>query len=210
MQIRPLLIEGAFEFTPISHADQRGAYLEVYRADLLAEAVGHPMRLEQWNMAVTRAGGVRGIHFATTPKGQAKYVTCPAGSGLDVIVDVRVGSPTFGMFDTVVLDDVDRRAVYLAEGLGHAFVAHTDDTVLPDECSALWNPSGEHAVSPLDPALGIPWPETELRLSAKDTSAPTLKEAAEMGLLPDYEDCRRLYARLDEQAASAEPIGAVR
>ena len=97
MQIRPLLIEGAFEFTPISHEDQRGAYLEIYRADLLAEAVGHPMRLEQWNMAVTRAGGVRGIHFATTPKGQAKYVTCPAGSGLDVIVDVRVGSPTFGI-----------------------------------------------------------------------------------------------------------------
>lgn len=209
MQIRPLLIEGAFEFTPISHEDERGAYLEIYRADLLAEAVGHPMRLEQWNMAVTRAGGVRGIHFATTPKGQAKYVTCPAGSGLDVIVDVRVGSPTFGMVDTVVIDDVDRRAVYLAEGLGHAFVAHTDNTVLSYACSALWNPGGEHAVSPLDPALGIPWPETELRLSAKDTAAPTLKEAAEMGLLPDYEDCRRLYARLDEQA-SVEPIGAVR
>jgi dTDP-4-dehydrorhamnose 3,5-epimerase len=209
MKIRPLRIEGAFEFTPVRHADRRGTYLEVYRSDLVTEAVGHPLRLEQWNIAVSKAGALRGVHFATTPSGQAKYVTCVRGAGLDVIVDVRVGSPTFGQFDAVELDDTDRRAVYLAEGLGHAFLAHTDDTILSYACSALYNPSGEHAVFPLDPALALPWPAaTEPMLSERDAGAPTLEQAAALEILPDYQDCLRLYARLDETAG--EPVRALR
>jgi dTDP-4-dehydrorhamnose 3,5-epimerase len=208
MLIRPLRIQGAVEFTPVRHTDRRGSYLEVYRSDRVAEAVGHPLRLEQWNVAVSKAGALRGIHFAATPSDQAKYVTCVHGSGLDVIVDVRIGSPTFGWFDVVELDDVDRRAVYIAEGLGHAFFAHTDDTVLSYACSALYRPSGEHAVFPLDPALAIPWPATDPMLSDRDAAAPRLQQAAASGLLPDYEDCLRVYARLDEEAQP--PLGAAR
>ncbi len=128
MKIRPLEIEGAFEITPVLRGDARGTFLEWYRLDRLAADVGHPFRLAQANMSVSAAGVVRGIHFADVPPGQAKYVTCTRGAFLDVVVDIRVGSPTFGRWEAVRLDDVDRRAVYLSEGLGHGVCALSDDS----------------------------------------------------------------------------------
>ena len=107
MKIRPLTIEGAWEITPVQHGDQRGLFLEWYRFEVLEEAVGHPLDLKQANISVSVAGVVRAIHFADVPPGQAKYVTCTHGAGLDVIVDIRVGSPTFGQWTSVLLDDVD-------------------------------------------------------------------------------------------------------
>jgi dTDP-4-dehydrorhamnose 3,5-epimerase len=140
---------------------------------------------------------VRGVHFADVPPGQAKYVYCPAGSLLDVVIDLRVGSPTFGTWDAVHLDPVDFRAVYLSEGLGHAFVALEDDTVISYLCSTSYNPAAEHGISPLDPALGLPWPtDVELLLSPKDEAAPTLADAASSGLLPSYDDCLARYREL--------------
>lgn len=190
MKIRPLSIEGAWEITPVQHGDPRGMFMEWYRADHLAEAVGHPLELAQANMSVSAAGVVRGIHFADVPVGQAKYVTCVRGAVLDAIVDIRVGSPTFGRWELVRLDDVDRRAVYLAEGLGHGFCALTDDATLSYLCSATYNPTAEHAVHPLDPDLGIEWPFDAPSLSARDAAAPGFAQAREQGLLPDYKICR--------------------
>ena len=138
---------------------------------------------------------VRGIHFADVPPGQAKYVTCIRGAVLDVIVDLRVGSPTFGRWEGVRLDDVDRRAVYLAEGLGHGFCALTDDATLTYLCSATYNPTGEHAVHPLDPELGIEWPADAPQLSARDAAAPSSPRRAPAGLLPDYDACREYVAK---------------
>ena len=100
-----------------------------------ADAVGHPLDLQQANCSVSAAGVLRGIHFADVPPGQAKYVTCARGAVLDVVVDIRVGSPTFGPWDSVLLDDVDRRAIYLAEGLGHAFLSLEDDSTVVYLCS---------------------------------------------------------------------------
>ncbi len=144
---------------------------------------------------------LRGIHFADVPPGQAKYVTCATGAVLDVVVDIRVGSPTFGQWDSVLLDDVDRRAIYLGEGLGHAFCSLEDDSTVLYLCSAGYNPAGEHGIHPMDPAIGIDWPTTardgsplEPLLSEKDTAAPTLAEAAEQGLLPTY-DAVEAYLR---------------
>jgi dTDP-4-dehydrorhamnose 3,5-epimerase len=135
------------------------------------------------------------------PPGQAKYVTCVTGAGLDVIVDIRVGSPTFGEWDAVLLDETDRRAVYAAEGLGHAFLALSDNATLMYLCSEGYNPGREHGVHPLDPAIGIDWPgEVEPLLSAKDAAASTLAEAAERGLLPSYDECQRFYAQLRQAA----------
>jgi len=138
---------------------------------------------------------LRGIHFADVPPGQAKYVTCPKGAVLDVVVDIRVGSPTFGVWDTVLLDDVDRRAIYLGEGLGHAFFSLEDDSTVMYLCSTGYSPGREHGVHPLDPAIGIEWPTTDRQgrpvapqLSAKDTAAPTLAEAEAQGLLPRYDE----------------------
>jgi dTDP-4-dehydrorhamnose 3,5-epimerase len=186
VKIRPLSVEGAYEITPQQHGDPRGLFLEWYRFDRLAEVVGHPLRLAQANLSVSARGVVRGIHFADVPPGQAKYVTCPRGAVLDVVVDLRVGSPTFGRWDAVRVDDVDRRAVYVAEGLGHGFCALTDDATLTYLCSTTYDPAVERAVHPLDPQLAIDWPAEAPRLSARDDAAPSLAAAEEGGLLPTY------------------------
>ena len=196
MQVRALAVAGAFEFTPVQHGDSRGLFLEWFKVDQLSAAIGHPLDLQQANLSVSRAGTLRGIHFADVPPGQAKYVTCPRGAAVDVIVDLRVGSPTFGVVDTVLLDATDRRAVYLAEGLGHGFLALEDDTTLTYLCSTGYAPGREHGVNPLDPALALPLPSpaelgTEYLLSDKDTAAPTLAQAQASGLLPTWEACRR-------------------
>ncbi|WP_433495174.1 dTDP-4-dehydrorhamnose 3,5-epimerase family protein [Micromonospora sp. CA-248089] len=197
MKIRPLSIEGAWEVTPQQHGDPRGLFLEWYRFDRLAEAVGHPLRLAQANISVSARDVVRGIHFADVPPGQAKYVTCVRGAVLDVVVDVRVGSPTYGRWEAVRLDDTERRAVYLAEGLGHGFCALTDDATLSYLCSTTYNPAGEHTVHPLDPDLGIDWPATMPLLSDRDAAAPSLAETRAAGVLPGYDACRSFIEGLE-------------
>ncbi|MFS8479072.1 MAG: dTDP-4-dehydrorhamnose 3,5-epimerase [Micromonosporaceae bacterium] len=194
MRIRPLSIAGAFEITPVQHGDPRGLFLESFRGDHLAAEVGYPMRVAQVNTSVSARGVVRGIHFADVPPGQAKYVTCVRGAVLDVVVDIRVGSPTFGRWEAVRLDDVDRRSIFLAEGLGHAFCALTDDATLTYLCSEVYRPAHEHAVHPLDADLGIDWPAEAPILSARDAAAPTLADARAAGLLPSYDDCVSYYA----------------
>lgn len=192
MLLRELTITGAWEITPTQHVDDRGSFLEWYRFDRLAEAIGHPFDLRQANTSVSKRGVVRGIHFADVPRGQAKYVTVPHGAVIDFVVDVRVGSPTFGRWDAVRLDDVDRRALYIAEGLGHAFVALSDDTVVSYLVSDLYNPTAEHALNPLDPvvALAIPNELGDPIVSNKDLMAPTLNEAMAVGILPIWSDVR--------------------
>jgi dTDP-4-dehydrorhamnose 3,5-epimerase len=186
MKIRPLTIEGAFEVTPVQHRDPRGTFLEWYRFDALAAAVGHPLDLAQANLSTSARDVVRGIHFADVPPGQAKYVTCVAGAVLDVVVDIRVGSPTFGAWEAVPLDDEDRRAVYLAEGLGHAFCTLTEQATVAYLCSSTYRPGHEHGIHPLDRELGVAWPASEPVLSTKDAAAPTLAEARAAGLLPRH------------------------
>ncbi|GHJ55174.1 DTDP-4-dehydrorhamnose 3,5-epimerase RmlC [Nonomuraea sp. TT08I-71] len=190
MKIRPLSIDGAWEISPQQHGDPRGLFLEWYRFDRLVAVVGHPLRLAQGNLSVSSRGVVRGIHFADVPPGQAKYVTCVRGAVIDVVVDVRVGSPTFGRWEAFRLDDEDRRAVYLSEGLGHGFCALTDDATLSYLCSTTYNPAAEHTVHPLDSELAINWPIEAPLLSARDAAAPTLAEARAAGQLPDYATCR--------------------
>lgn len=199
MQIRELSIPHAFEMTPRQHQDDRGLFLEWYRFDRLAEVVGHSLDLRQANLSVSRRGVVRGVHYASVPRGQAKCVTAVRGAVLDFIVDIRVGSPTFGEWDTVLLDDVDRKSVYLAEGLGHAFVALSDDAVVTYLVSDVYNPDREHGISPLDPDLGLvfPSPDEDLVLSPKDTDAPSLAEAAQAGLLPTWQESLDYYRSLE-------------
>jgi dTDP-4-dehydrorhamnose 3,5-epimerase len=197
MQVRELSVPGAWEFTPKSFGDDRGLFLEWFKAEELAPTIGHPFQLVQANHSVSARGVLRGIHFAAVPPSQAKYVYCPQGAALDVIVDIRVGSPTFGQWDAVRIDSVDRRAVYVSEGLGHGFVALEDNTSVTYLCSTGYNPTGEFGVNPLDPAIGLPWPEDVTpNLSPKDRDAPTLAEAEAAGLLPRYDDCLAFYESL--------------
>lgn len=196
-----MAVDGAWVFTPTVWRDDRGAFLESFQGAGFAAAVGHPLFVAQVNTSVSRRGTLRGVHFADVPPGQAKYVTCTRGAVLDVAIDIRTGSPSFGRWDAVQLDDQERRAIYLAEGLGHAFLALTDDATVSYLCSQPYRPGAEHGIDPLDPALGLPWPsDVEVLLSDKDAAAPSLDTAAADGLLPTYEDCLTLYATLRAQA----------
>jgi dTDP-4-dehydrorhamnose 3,5-epimerase len=201
MEITALSIAGAFEVTPRQFPDDRGIFLESFRGDRLAEVVGHRLDVIQTNVSVSSRGTIRGVHFAEVPPSQAKYITALSGSFIDFAIDIRVGSPTFGQWDSVLLDTVGRHAVYLAEGLGHAIFALEDSSTVMYLCSTTFNPAREHAVNPLDPEIGLKLPDgiTPV-LSAKDTAAPSLSEAASQGLLPRYDECLRLYAELDAGA----------
>lgn len=198
MQIRELSVPDSYEVTPMQRADGRGVFLEWYRFDQLQETIGHPLNLRQANMSVSAKGVVRGIHFADIPLGQAKYVTVTNGAVMDYVIDLRVGSPAFGTWDSVRLDTIDRKAVYLAEGLGHAFVAITDDATVSYLVSDVYNPAREHGINPLDPDIALAFPPDagEPILSSKDTDALGLFEARERGLLPTWEQAKAFYASL--------------
>ena len=199
MQVDELKVPGAWSFTPRQFPDPRGVFLEWFKAEALEQVLGHRLQVAQANHSVSARGTMRGVHFADVPPSQAKYVYCTRGAVLDVVVDIRVGSPTFGVSDSVLLDDVDRRGIYLSEGLGHAFLALTDDANVTYLCSEPYAPGREHGISPLDPALDLPWPgDVEPLLSDKDAAAPTLEQAREQGLLPDFAQCQAFYAGLRE------------
>jgi 5-epimerase len=210
MQVRELAVRDAFEFTPRVFPDARGEFVAPYQEEPFVKAVGHPLRLVQSNHSRSRRGSVRGLHYADVPPGQAKYVYCPRGSLLDLVVDIRVGSPTFGWWDAALLDPSSFRTVYIPEGVGHAFLALEDDTVISYLCSTSYNPAAEHGINPLDPALGLPWPDDiEPVLSEKDVAAPTLAEAKAAGMLPSYADCVAWYDRLRAtEPAMGEATGA--
>lgn len=195
--MRPLEVEGAWVLEPKVFPDGRGSFHEWYRSEEFREATGYDLGLMQANCSVSRRGVLRGLHFADVPPGQAKYVTCVRGAVLDVVIDVRTGSPGFGRWEAVRLDEDTRHAVFLAEGLGHAFLALTDDATVVYLCSTGYAPEREHGLHPLDPELGLAWPEgiTPV-LSPKDDAAPTLAQARRAGLLPSYEACRTWYAHL--------------
>jgi dTDP-4-dehydrorhamnose 3,5-epimerase len=200
MRIERLAIDGAFVVTPRQLRDDRGTFFESFRGDHLAEHLGHRPDVLQTNVSVSVRGTVRGIHFADVPPGQAKFVTAVSGSLLDYVVDIRVGSPTFGRSEAVLLDTLERRAVYLSEGLGHAFCALEDGTTAMYLCTATYNPAGEHGIHPLDPAVGLPLPEdVDPRLSPRDDAAPSLAEAEASGLLPTYAACTAWAATLAQR-----------
>jgi dTDP-glucose 4,6-dehydratase len=194
-QVSALNVLDAYVFTPFTFPDRRGLFAASFQQHAFAEAVGRNPPVAQINYNVSRYGALRGVHFTETPPGQAKYVLCTWGALLDVVVDVRVGSPTFGQWDAIRLDAGKGQAVYLAEGLGHACMALAEDTVMTYHlCSAAYDPAAERGIDPLDPTLALPWPnDHEHLLSAQDTAAPTLERARREGLLPRYDECVRHY-----------------
>ena len=207
MEFAETKVPGAWVFTPRQHADDRGVFLEWLRASVLSDVIGHPLTVAQANNSISRKDVLRGIHYALVPPGQAKYVYCSRGALLDFVVDIRDGSPTFGVCDSVLLDDVDRRTMYVAEGIGHGFVALTDDASLTYLVSEPFNPEREFTISPNDPDLAIDWGVAAPILSDRDRDAPTLAEARELGQLPTWESCLARYDALGTKIASAHAPG---
>ncbi|MEU5539070.1 dTDP-4-dehydrorhamnose 3,5-epimerase [Streptomyces sp. NPDC020362] len=192
MRTRELAVTGAFEFTPVVHGDQRGLFVSPLQEAPFLAAVGRPFPVAQTNHSRSARGVLRGIHFTTAPPGQAKYVHCARGRALDVVVDLRLGSPTFGAWDTVDMDEGTCTAAYYPEGVGHAFLALEDDTVMSYLVTTAYRAEREQAITPLDAELSLPWPKDfDLVLSERDRLAPGLAEATAQGLLPRYADCVR-------------------
>jgi dTDP-4-dehydrorhamnose 3,5-epimerase len=191
VKVRQLAVPGAWVITPQQHADSRGVFFEWFTDPEFTAFAGHRFDLHQANCSVSSAGVLRGLHFAQLPPSQAKYITCMHGAVFDVVVDIRVGSPTFGRWDSVLLDR-RRRSVYISEGLAHGFLALQDNSTVAYLCSTGYNPEREHTINALDPAIGIDWPavDGEPILSDRDRDAPTLEQVQEAGLLPTWEDAR--------------------
>jgi dTDP-4-dehydrorhamnose 3,5-epimerase len=203
VEITQLGIDGAFVVSPKLLGDARGLFSEVYKLPEFTAAAGHAFHLKQINCSVSAAGTIRGIHYAEVPPSQAKYIMCPKGAILDIVVDIRVGSPTFGKWEAVLLDDVDRRAIYLSEGLGHAFCALEDGSTVVYLCSEPYTPAREHSINPLDPTIGVVWPTVDRAgnpmaplLSDRDTAAPSFIEAEATGMLPTYAEAKSFIATL--------------
>ena len=193
MRARELAIPGAWEITPTIHGDSRGLFFEWLKDRDFAGFAGHRLDVRQANCSVSAAGVLRGLHFAQLPPSQAKYVTCVRGSVFDAVVDIRLGSPTFGKWDAVLLDDVDRRTVYIAEGLAHGFVALQDDSTVMYLCSAEYDPQREHTICATDPVLAVDWPlvgGAAPSLSDRDAAAPSFAEVRASGILPTWAEAR--------------------
>ncbi|MCU4747012.1 MULTISPECIES: dTDP-4-dehydrorhamnose 3,5-epimerase family protein [Streptomyces] len=198
MKAEELAVEGALVFTPQVFPDQRGLFVSPYQQEAFTQAHGAPLfRVAQTNHSRSRRGVVRGVHYTLTPPGTAKYVYCAAGEAIDIVVDIRVGSPTFGRWDAVRVNPREFRAVYFPVGVGHAFIALADDTVMSYMLAAPYVAEYELGLSVLDTELGLPIPpDIDPILSERDAAAPTLAEAAEAGLLPRYEECLALERNL--------------
>lgn len=196
VQVRELKVPGAWEITPKQHTDDRGLFYEWFTDRQFQEMTGHRLDLRQANCSVSSAGVLRGLHFAQLPPSQAKFVTCLRGAVFDVVVDIRLGSPTFGQWDSVVLDDRNRASVYLSEGLAHGFQALYEDSTVMYLCSAGYDPQREHTILATDPDLDIRWPGTHHLLSDRDADAPTLEDVKASGVLPTWEDAKAFVEEL--------------
>ncbi|MGW0121035.1 dTDP-4-dehydrorhamnose 3,5-epimerase family protein [Streptomyces sp. NPDC003327] len=191
MLITEMKVPGAYRVEPEPLSDRRGHFFESVRESAILAGTGWDFAVRQVNYSVSKKNTLRGIHGTKVPPGQAKFVTCVRGAALDIAVDLRVGSPTFGHYDVTYQSPETGTAVYLPDGIGHAFLALTDDTCMSYLCSQEYVPGTMIDVDALDPEIGLPWELKEPPIrSDKDAVAPTLAEAAALGLLPTYEQCQ--------------------
>lgn len=192
------VIDGSFRFEPTVYPDGRGLFASPYQDAAFAEALGRPLfPVRDVSHNRSARGVLRGIHYTAVPPGRAKYVYCPYGQVQDYLVDLRVGSPTYGRCEMTELSGDNCRALYIPVGVGHAFLSLRDDSVVVYLMSEGYVPANELAVSPLDPEIGLALPDgVAIQQSDRDMAAPTLAEARERGLLDDYELCRNVEAKL--------------
>jgi dTDP-4-dehydrorhamnose 3,5-epimerase len=197
MKATPLSIDGSWKIEYKRFDDNRGYFYESFKEEDFKTHIGRNFKIKQTNTSSSSKGSVRGIHFAIVPPSQAKLVQCQRGSIMDYVIDIRVGSPTFGKFEVVELSENSASAVFIEEGLAHAFVALENHTVVTYYVSEKYNPEREKGINPFDKTLNIKWPDLELVLSEKDKEAITLEESKAQGLLPNYEECKKFIKSIN-------------
>jgi dTDP-4-dehydrorhamnose 3,5-epimerase len=179
-------IKGAYVFVSQVHQDERGSFREWFSAESVRNLTGRDFLTAQANLSISSKGTLRGIHYSLASQGQAKWITCASGAIKDVIVDIRPGSSTFGKWIEVELRSGSGKAVFIGEGLGHAFLALEDNTTVVYLLSSPFSPTDEFEINPLDRDIQIDWDmgEDKLKISEKDRAAPSLAERFSEGNLP--------------------------
>jgi dTDP-4-dehydrorhamnose 3,5-epimerase len=191
MKAQPLKISGSWKIEFQKFDDNRGFFYESFKEEDFKKLIGRNLNIKQTNTSSSSKGSVRGIHYALVPPSQAKLVQCQRGSIKDYVIDIRVGSPTFGQFEEIELNENSASAVFIEEGLAHAFVALENQTVVTYFVTEKYNPEREKGINPFDRTLNVKWPDLELILSEKDKQAISLDEAKIQGLLPSFDECQK-------------------
>jgi dTDP-4-dehydrorhamnose 3,5-epimerase len=191
MKAQPLKISGSWKIEFQKFDDNRGFFYESFKEEDFKKLIGRNLNIKQTNTSSSSKGSVRGIHYALVPPSQAKLVQCQRGSIKDYVIDIRVGSPTFGQFEEIELNENSASAVFIEEGLAHAFVALENQTVVTYFVTEKYNPEREKGINPFDKTLNVKWPDLELILSEKDKQAISLDEAKIQGLLPSFDECQK-------------------
>ncbi len=167
---------------PKVHGDSRGYFVETFRADKLEEFLGYKINFCQDNESKSSRGVLRGLHYQLAPAAQTKLVRVIQGRVLDVAVDIRKGSPTFGKHVAVELTSENKKQLLVPRGFAHGFVVLEDDTVFAYKVDNYYSPENDRGISFSDEALKIDWmvPHAELNLSAKDKVQPKLAETNDL------------------------------
>lgn len=186
MEFTALGIDGAFVATSPVWGDDRGFFREWHKLGELP-GVWSGFVAVQANLSHSAEGVIRGLHYSLAPEGQAKIVTCVGGALLDVLCDIREGSPTYGVVEVVPLAAAAGTTVLLPAGVAHGFCVPSGDAALCYLLSSPYRPDVELEIHPLDPTLAVPWVVPgEPLLSPKDAAAPTLEARAVAGELPRF------------------------
>jgi dTDP-4-dehydrorhamnose 3,5-epimerase len=196
MKAQPLKISGSWKIEFQKFDDNRGFFYESFKEEDFKKLIGRSLNIKQTNTSSSSKGSVRGIHYALVPPSQAKLVQCQRGSIKDYVIDIRVGSPTFGQFEEIELNENSASAIFIEEGLAHAFVALENQTVVTYFVTEKYNPEREKGINPFDKTLNVKWPDLELILSDKDTQAISLEEAKNQGLLTSFDECQKFIKSL--------------
>lgn len=173
MEVRYFTMDGIVEFIPRVYQDQRGSFFESFRDEQLHKE-GIFRSFVQDNQSFSHKNVLRGIHFQKHPHEQGKLVRVVVGKALDVAVDLRPGSATFGMYQSVILDSEKNNMLYIPEGFGHGFLA-LDDCILQYKCTAYYHPSSDSGIVWNDPDLNIQWGIQNPVISPKDAGLQTFQ-----------------------------------
>jgi dTDP-4-dehydrorhamnose 3,5-epimerase len=189
MDFKALGIQGAWVADSPVWDDNRGSFREWFKHEEVFSLTGLDFSVKQANFSLSNQGVIRGIHYSLISGGQAKWVTCLSGSVVDVVVDLRIDSPTFKKVEYVDLRQGDGKAVLVGPGLGHGFYSKENGSGVSYLLNSPYNPEYEFEISPIDPELAIKWSPTSLKeesnlISMKDKSAPPLRVRQENGQLP--------------------------
>ena len=197
MKTSALKISGSWLIEFQKFEDSRGYFYESFKEEDFRKQIGRQLSIKQTNTSSSSKGSVRGIHYALVPPSQAKLVQCQRGSIKDYVIDIRVGSPTFCEFEAIELNENSPTALFIEEGLAHAFIALENNTIVTYYVSEKFNPEREKGINPFDKILNVKWPDLELILSEKDKSAISLDEAKSQGILPSFDECKAFIKSLN-------------